>query len=154
MGFDDKYIILKKNIINMLKQRNYDEDTITNIELPTKTHKNKYDFGIENELLVKFLCEDKDISIKKIEDILRNEYKFFIFIICLGNKLSTVLLELNNNENIQIFHWKFFMFNILEHKFVPKFEKITNSKLCIGEGTSKKKAEQLAASKLLKTLNL
>ena len=128
MGIDDKYEILKENIIIMLKHRNNKEE-IKQIELPSKTHKNNYDLEIENELLVKFLVDEKDISIKKIEDILRYEYNFFIFIVCVGNKLTTSFIEIGNNENIQVFHWKFFMFNILEHKYVPKFEKITHSKL-------------------------
>tara|TARA_Y100000389_G_scaffold196786_1_gene230279 strand:- start:266 stop:766 length:501 start_codon:yes stop_codon:yes gene_type:complete len=115
MNLNDKYDILKRNIIIMLKQRDYNTDSIINIKLPT--YGNEYDFEIKNELLVRFCRSVGDLFVRKID------HKLIIFIICFGDKSPQYYIT----EKEQVFYWKFFMFNILEHKYVPRFEKVINT---------------------------
>ena len=93
-----------------------------------------------------------------------SEASKFVLSLWTENLKRSTIVEVDSKTQLQEYSLKFFkalpVYKNLSNKgpsHNPSFRisvKITNSKLCIGEGTSKKKAEQLAASKLLKTLNL
>ena len=93
-----------------------------------------------------------------------SEASKFVLSLWSENLKRSTIVEVDSKTQLQEYSLKFFkalpVYKNLSNKgpsHKPSFRisvKITNSKLCTGEGTSKKKAEQVAASKLLKTLNL
>ena len=115
---------LTKNIKLMLNNRNY---------MTFKDENEEYFRTTNSEIGVVFIKDKKKSTTKQLTNTIKAlGHPLTIFIICIGDKLDAKLLDYDNNENVQVFNWKSFMFNILENKYVPKFEK-TNTELNIDE---------------------
>lgn len=106
---------ITKNVKLMLNNRNY---------MTFEDENEEYFRTTNNEIGVVFIKDKKKSTIKQLTNTMKTlGHPLTIFIICIGDKLDAKLLEYDNSENVQVFHWKSFMFNILENKYIPKFEK-------------------------------
>ena len=139
----------RKNIIDMLKLRDYDVDKYSNFTV------NELEILMENEqldieacqiknptqkVIVKYLWKQTKIKtpslVKEINAVIennnitdKNKSEYEIIIVSKDKKsesLQKVLDEYNSKYYIQYFWIKTLMYNIMEHEFVPKHRILNN----------------------------
>lgn len=129
----DKIDIMKKNTKIMLNARGMKEEIIPldSNSLPKLSQKYdsyKEDF-VQDNTVIKFLYNKQEVNtglIGRLIEILTEKYELIIFIKLYDEKISKYLQALDELNKVQVFDYKRLMFNILEHRYIPKFKYISD----------------------------